>query len=75
MMHESIGLIAACVTIIAFVYGVMRNFKDAIIKEMREENKERKEENRKMDQRVVETNKRMDGVYHILLKRTENTGN
>jgi uncharacterized membrane protein YgaE (UPF0421/DUF939 family) len=25
----------------------------------------------KMDQRITETNKRMDGVYNILLKRTE----
>jgi hypothetical protein len=37
---------------------------DELTREMRQENK-------KMDQRVLETNKRMDGVYHILLKRTE----
>lgn len=30
-----------------------------------------KDDQKKMDQRVTETNKRMDGVYHILLKRTE----
>jgi peptidoglycan hydrolase CwlO-like protein len=31
-----------------------------------------KEDHKKMDQRVLETNKRMDGVYNVLLKRTEN---
>lgn len=31
-----------------------------------------KEDHKKMDQRVTETNKRMDGVYNVLLKRTEN---
>lgn len=31
-----------------------------------------KDDQKRMDQRVTETNKRMDGVYNILLKRTEN---
>lgn len=33
--------------------------------------REWKDESKKMDQRVIETNKRMDGVYHVLLKRLE----
>lgn len=33
---------------------------------------EMKDDQKKMDQRVTETNKRMDGVYNVLLKRTEN---
>ncbi len=30
-----------------------------------------KNENKRMDQRVTETNKRMDGIYHILIKKVE----
>lgn len=57
------------------IYGMM-NFllKDIYSKLILIDNHitEIKEDNQKMDQRVTETNKRMDGVYHILLKRTEN---
>lgn len=33
--------------------------------------REWKEESKKMDQRVTESNKRMDGVYNILLRKLE----
>lgn len=63
--------------IVGFVYAFMRNFKtdinshiDRMGNQISDLTKEMKEETRKMDQRVTETNKRMDGVYHILLKRS-----
>lgn len=79
LISTTLALIGTAGTVIGVVYAIMRNFKtdvnnhiDAIIKEMKEERIERREENRKMEQRVWEANKRMDGVYNILLKRTEN---
>lgn len=75
---EIITLITTSVAIIGFVYGFLRNFKadvnkhmDAIGLKLDEHIKETKIENAKMDQRVMETNKRMDGVYHLLIKRSE----
>lgn len=74
-----ITLIGTGITIIGFVYAFMRNFKtdvnnhiDKVSQGLTELAKEMKEENRKMDQRVIQTNARMDGVYNVLLKRTEN---
>lgn len=64
---------------VGLIYAFLRNFKTDINTHITDINihidkidREWKEESRKMDQRVIETNKRMDGVYHILLKRTEN---
>ncbi len=57
------------IAVIGFIYGFMRNFKDDLNSHMDKIEKEWKEESRKMDQRVMETNRRMDGVYHILLKK------
>ena len=55
---------ASCGVIVA-VYTFLRNFKDDINSHI-----DRIDDNfKKMDQRVTETNKRMDGVYHILLSR------
>ena len=52
---------------LAFFYGFLRNFKNDINSHI-----DRIDSNfQKMDQRITETNKRMDGVYHILIKRLD----
>lgn len=70
-------IIGTGITTIGVIYGFMRNFKsdinthiDKMGTQIGELAKEMKEENKKMEQRVIETNKRMDGVYYILLKRS-----
>lgn len=72
-------VIGTAVATIAVIYTFLRNFKedinkhiDAVTNRLDTHIQETKDENRKMDQRVMETNKRMDGVYNVLLKRTEN---
>lgn len=71
-------IIGAAIATIAIIYTFLRNFKedinkhiDAVINRLDIHMKETKEENQRTNQRVTETNKRMDGVYHILLKRSE----
>jgi FtsZ-binding cell division protein ZapB len=71
-------IIGAAIATIATIYTFLRNFKedinkhiDAVTNRLDIHIKETKEENQRMNQRVTETNKRMDGVYHILLTRTE----
>lgn len=72
-------IIGAAIATIGTIYTFLRNFKtdinahiDAVTTRLDAHIQETKEESRKMDQRVMETNRRMDGVYHVLLKRTEN---
>lgn len=60
-------LIGTGIAIIGFVYAFLRNFKIDInshIDRLEKSVKDIAEENKR-------TNMRMDGVYHILLKRTE----
>lgn len=71
-------IIGAAIATIAAIYTFLRNFKsdinshiDRIENQMKEDGKKRDQQFAEMDQRVMETNKRMDGVYHILLKRTD----
>lgn len=53
---------------VALIYAFLRNFKSDINSHI-----DRLDANfQKMDQRVNEANKRMDGVYHILLSRLGN---
>jgi hypothetical protein len=71
-------IVGTGLTVVGLIYTFMRNFKsdindhiDTINTRMDNTSKEWKDEVRKMDQRVIETNKRMDGVYHVLLKKVE----
>lgn len=64
-------LIGTGIAIVGIVYTFLRNFKTDINSHIDRLVTEIKDDQKKMDQRVIETNKRMDGVYHILLKRTE----
>lgn len=50
--------IGTAIGIAGFIYTIIRNFREDFDKKFDA-----------MDKRWVETNKRMDGVYHILLKR------
>lgn len=61
--------------VVGIIYSFLRNFKtdinshiDRIENEMKQMHSDFKKETFKMDQRVIETNKRMDGVYNVLLK-------
>jgi hypothetical protein len=63
---------------VGLIYAFLRNFKtdinshiDSVNTRLDKGDKEWKDEFRKMDQRVTETNKRMDGVYHLLLKKLD----
>jgi hypothetical protein len=66
-------IIGTGIATVAIIYTFLRNFKTDINSHIDRIEKQLSESNSKMDQRVTETNKRMDGVYHILLKRTENS--
>lgn len=81
-MNMEIGLfftiIGSAIAIITFIYQFFRNLKadinshiDRVDSDIKSMQKEWKEESKRMDLRVTETNKRMDGVYHLLLKRFE----
>lgn len=72
MNAEIWTIIGSAIAIIVAIYTFLRNFKQDINSHIDRIEKKMTEDNQKMDQRVMETNKRMDGVYHILLKRTEN---
>lgn len=62
---EALTIIGTGFTVCSVIYTIVRNFKvDINTKFQSIEDKFEK-----MDKRVTETNKRMDGVYHILLKR------
>jgi hypothetical protein len=63
-------IIGAAIATIATIYTFLRNFKTDINAHIDRLEKRMIEDNAKMDQRVMETNKRMDGVYHVLLKRS-----
>jgi hypothetical protein len=79
-------LIGTAGGVVGLIYGFMRNLKtdinihvdrikdnvDRMEGKIDKLAKDMKEENRMMEQRITESNRRMDGVYHILLKRTEN---
>ena len=58
-------------TIIGLTYSFLRDFRADM--DMRFEKMDKKFDKKfaEMDQRVMETNKCMDGVYRILLKRVE----
>jgi hypothetical protein len=67
-------IFAAVGTGVGLIYAFLRNFKTDInshIDRLEGGIKDIKEDNKKMDQRVTETNKRMDGVYHLLLKKLD----
>lgn len=61
--------VGTAITIIGFVYTIIRNFRSDFDTrfDQRFDKLERKLESQ--EQRWVETNKRMDGVYHMLLKK------
>lgn len=65
MNIEIITIIGTGIGIVGFVYTIIRNFRTDF------DNRFDKMEQQcnLQDQRWIETNKRMDGVYHILLKR------
>lgn len=66
--------ILVIITVCGAIYGVMKFLLKDVIAQLTSIDRhivEIKDDQKKMDQRVTETNKRMDGVYHILLKRTE----
>ncbi len=72
-----ITIIGTGIGIVSLIYAIMRNFKTDINSHIdRMESKFEKIDSnfQKMDQRVTITNNRMDGVYHILLKKLEKTG-
>ncbi len=63
------------ITVCGAIYGVMKFLLKDVIAQLTLIDRhiiEIKDDQKKMDQRVMETNKRMDGVYNVLLKRTEN---
>jgi hypothetical protein len=63
-----IFLITVCGAIFAMMKFMLKDVIKAI-QTMDEHISEIKEENKQMEKRWIETNKRMDGVYHLLLKR------
>lgn len=70
-------IIGTAGTVLGLVYAFMRNFKsdinshiDKMGGKIVELTKEMKEENRRMEKRIVETNQRMDGVYNVLLSKS-----
>lgn len=80
MTLESIGAsLLLIISVVGTIYAIMKiMFKDIFIAISALDGKivlmdthisEIKTENTLMENRWVETNKRMDGVYHILLKR------
>lgn len=79
MNAEMWTIIGSDIAIIVAIYTFLRNFKqdinfhiDRLENRMKEDGEKRDKKFSEMDQRILESNKRMDGVYHILLKRTEN---
>lgn len=66
--------IIVIITVCGAIYGVMKFLLKDVVAQLTSIDRhivEIKDDQKKMDKRVTETNKRMDGVYHILLKRTE----
>jgi len=73
-MEIFLQTVLVIISVCGAIYGMMNfllkdiftklNLIDSHISEIKEDQK-------KMDQRVTETNKRMDGVYHLLIKRSE----
>ena len=77
------------IAIVSFFYGIMINFKNDVNSHIDQMGKrtdlmgkriddhiiDYRKDIALMDQRVMETNKRMDGIYHLLLKKLENTKN
>lgn len=67
-----IAALLMIITVVGAIFGTMKfMLKDVFtaIHVMDGHVKEIKQENIEMEKRWIETNKRMDGVYHILLKR------
>lgn len=71
-------IIGTAIAMIAIIYTFLRNFKedinsniDRLDKRIDKMEMRFTEVSAKMDQRVMETNKRMDGVYNILLSRIQ----
>lgn len=63
----TVGTIAGTlITALGFFYGFLRNFKNDINSHIDRIN----EEHRRLDNRWMQTNARMDGVYHLLLKKS-----
>ena len=65
------AIIGSAVTVLGFLYTFLRNFKKDMDERFDKMDAKLEKKFYEMDQRVTETNKRMDGVYNILLKRTE----
>lgn len=69
IVEASIFIITAC----GAIYGMMKFLLKDIMSRLDLIDKhigEIKDDQTKMDQRVLETNKRMDGVYNVLLARS-----
>jgi len=66
-----ITIIGTAIATIGVIYGFLRNLKFDLNSHIDRLETHVREENAKMDQRVMETNKRMDGIYHLLLKKLE----
>lgn len=54
---------------VALIYAMIRNFRKDMDEKFKVLGDEFREEYKENNKRWIETNKRMDGVYHILLKR------
>lgn len=76
------AIIGSAIAVVTFLYTYLRNFKadmDSRFDDFKVDMDRRSErfENKfiEIEQRILESNKRMDGVYTILLNRIENLGN
>lgn len=64
-------IVGTNITLMAFFAGFIFWVVNRFDSDMKNIASELKEENRRMDQLWMESNRRMDGVYHILLKKTD----
>lgn len=74
-MEIFLQTVLVIISVCAAIYGMMNSMLKDIYTKLNlidSHISEIKEDQKKMDQRVMETNKRMDGVYNVLLEITEN---
>lgn len=69
MNMEIIAIVGTGIGVVGFLYSVIRNFRSDFDSKFEKSEQRWIETNARMDKRINEINNRMDGVYHILLKR------
>ncbi len=66
---EALTIIGTGFTVAGFIYTAIRNSRKDLSDKFEKIDSKWIATNERMDKRVAEINNRMDGVYHILLKR------